>query len=124
MSTTQKRSTPRGLGFRGRELWRNTMASFVLDPTEEVALLQLCRCVDELDRIDLVLKRSSLTCAGSMGQLTAHPLLHELRAHRETARQLTKLLNLAGVQAPSDKPKINHNRSTRLARMRVVQNGA
>jgi hypothetical protein len=111
---------PPGLGVRGRALWRDTLAAYQLDPLEQMALLQICRRVDELDRIDLAMRGSKPTCAGSMGQLVAHPLLSEVRQHSETLRNLVKLIDLPAARSRAVRePKLS-GRVNRISSLRAV----
>lgn len=46
-------AAPRGLGARGRRLWRDTVAVLVdLDPAQRELLIEACRMADRLDRLD------------------------------------------------------------------------
>jgi hypothetical protein len=87
-------SRPKGLGNRGRALWRDVLAQYTLTPTELELLRDLCNVKDQIWRIELQLKQNNVVSTGSSGQLTGHPLLHEYRQHSELARQLTRQLNL------------------------------
>jgi hypothetical protein len=111
---------PAGLGVRGRALWRDTLAAYQLDPLEQMALLQICRRVDELDRIDLALRGAKPTTTGSTGQTVANPLLAEVRAHSETLRNLTKLMNLPEARKRATRePKLS-GRVNRISHMHAV----
>lgn len=44
--------TPKGLGARGRRLWREITAEHELDPSQKVLLEEACRTADRLDRLD------------------------------------------------------------------------
>jgi hypothetical protein len=92
-----------------------------LDPLEQMALLQVCRRVDELDRIDLALRGSKTTCARSMGQLVAHPLLSEVRHHSETLRNLVKLIDLPAARSRTVREPKSGGRVNRIAKLRAVQ---
>ena len=46
---------PSGLGKAGRALWRDLMAEYGLNPVEAAILVQVCRCVDRLEAIEVEL---------------------------------------------------------------------
>lgn len=43
---------PKGLGGRGRRLWREITEAHELDPMQRVLLEEACRCADRLDRLE------------------------------------------------------------------------
>lgn len=85
---------PAGLGKRGRAVWRDISASYVLDPAEVSLLTELCRTLDEIDRLSAALAGVELVVTGSTGQPRPHPLLDELREHRKVADKLAASLAL------------------------------
>jgi hypothetical protein len=92
MSDTE---SPAGLEAAGQRLWDAIVGPYILTPTELANLAQAARTADEVDRLEReVRKLSSLTAKGSTGQLRAHPLLAELRAHRALLQNLMEALNL------------------------------
>lgn len=102
MSTTPSR--PEGLQPAGRALWNEVQTllagqepAMVLDPDEHAVLGQACVTADELERLRDELAGQPVTVPGSKGQPVAHPLLAEVRAHRETLRRL-----LSGLRIPPD----------------------
>jgi hypothetical protein len=106
---------PKGLGPRGRELWRSVLGAYSLTPTEAETLRVLCSTSDQLQRIDLTLQQSKVTTLGSCGQTVAHPLYAEFRAHAETVRRLARQLNLPDAVASSArKTKTNPGRVAHL----------
>jgi len=76
------------------ELWSSVSESYELDPAEQSILLQACRCLVELDRIDDELSSAPLTVPGSMGQPVPNPLLAAVRGHRKTLESLLRSLAL------------------------------
>ncbi|MFI8778236.1 hypothetical protein ACIGH6_14285 [Brachybacterium paraconglomeratum] len=43
---------PKGLGARGRRLWREITEAHELDPMQVVLLEEACRCADRLDKLE------------------------------------------------------------------------
>lgn len=85
---------PRGLGAPGRRLWRAVTADFELGPDELESLREACRCADELERLRAAVAEAPLTVAGSAGQVVAHPLLEQVRRHRDLLGKLLERLAL------------------------------
>jgi phage terminase small subunit len=59
----------------GRAFWRRVTAVYELAPGETALLVQACKTLDVLARIDRALAREGLVVAGSTGQRRAHPLV-------------------------------------------------
>lgn len=85
---------PADLGEPGRQLWEQVVNDFELGPDELGALVEACRTTDELDDLRAALRSAPLTVLGSTGQPVAHPLLAEIRRHRDTLARLLERLNL------------------------------
>jgi hypothetical protein len=90
---------PEGLGDAGAALWRDVRRDYVLRADEEVLLVSACRTLDELGRLEQKLATTSLTVAGSKGQVRPHPLLAETRAHRLALRQLLGAIGIDEADA-------------------------
>jgi hypothetical protein len=95
----KRAAAPPGLGASGRTFWRNIVAVYELSPAEAQLLVQACRVVDLLERIDLQLVAEDLTVAGSRGQERAHPLLTVAVEQRRT---LEALLNAMALPFPDE----------------------
>jgi hypothetical protein len=78
----------------GAALWAMVTDAFRLDPAEMAVLRQLCRTVDELDRLDEALRDAHMMVKGSTGQPAANPLLEQVRAHRKVLESLCRSLAL------------------------------
>jgi hypothetical protein len=86
---------PTGLKASGKRLWAEVTGPYILTPAELVTLAEACRTVDELDRLEKAVRAlPQLITTGSTGQLRPHPLLAEVRAHRQLLERLTSVLNL------------------------------
>jgi len=86
---------PSGLKAPGRRLWTAVAGLYILTASEVEMLRQACRTADELDRLERAVRAlPELTTTGSTGQLKPHPLLAEVRAHRQLLERLTTALNL------------------------------
>jgi hypothetical protein len=86
---------PAGLKATGKKLWAAVTGPYVLTPAELSMLADACRTSDELDRLEKAVRAlPELTTTGSTGQLRPHPLLGEVRAHRQLLERLTTALCL------------------------------
>lgn len=45
-------TAPKGLGARGRRLWKEITEAHELDPMQRVLLEEACRCADRLDKLE------------------------------------------------------------------------
>jgi phage terminase small subunit len=120
MDRMEPKRPPNALGPHGRALWRSTLAVYQLTPSEIEILHTLCVTTDQLRRIETAIKGlTRLTANGSSGQLVAHPLLGEHRAHAETVRKLAqemKLPDIASKTAVVRRGKVNPGRISHLRR--------
>jgi hypothetical protein len=86
---------PAGLDASGTRLWEAVTGPYVLTPTEVANLAEACHTADELARLEQAIRElPDLTAKGSTGQLKPHPLLAEVRAHRQLLQHLMEGLNL------------------------------
>jgi len=81
-------------------------------------LLELCCCIDELDRLEREMAEQPATVRGSRGQPVAHPLLAEIRAHRLVATKIQRPLDLPDIRKPQ-----GARRRGRLALVQQLQRG-
>src|SRR5829696_3615095 len=88
----------------------------MLTPAELEMLGQACRTRDELDRLERAVRAlPELTTTGSTGQLRPHPLLAEVRAHRQLLQRLVDSLNL-----PDEHQEIGLRAGARHARKAAI----
>jgi hypothetical protein len=86
---------PSGLKSAGRRLWTAVVSKYVLTPAELAMLGQAAYTADELVRLENAVRElPELTTTGSTGQLKPHPLLAEVRAHRQLLERLCGALCL------------------------------
>jgi hypothetical protein len=103
---------PTGLKASGWKLWLAVVGPYVLTPAELQMLAEACRTADELDRLERAVRSlAELTTTGSTGQLRPHPLLEEVRRHRQLLERLTSALNL-----PDEDQEVGDRGSTKHAR--------
>jgi hypothetical protein len=99
---TAKRPTrPPNLGLAGRALWKRVMdEGYIFRPDELRVLEDACRESDLIDRLECELTKPGVTLQvrGSKGQMRAHPLLAEIRAHRVTLDRLLTSLKLKDAE--------------------------
>lgn len=116
---------PSGLKAPGRRLWVAVAAKFVLTPAEVAVLGEACRTADELQRLERAVRAlPELTTTGSVGQVKAHPLLGEVRAHRVLLDRLTSALNLPDAdQEVGLRASQRHARTAAMARWKSPRDG-
>ena len=89
------RTYPRGLKRSGKELWDSMIdEGYTFDPAEKVVLVQLCKSVGAMDRIDADLAEMGATVSGSTGQPRPNPLLKEKREQAIVIERLARALAL------------------------------
>lgn len=108
-----RRTPPTKLGPKARKFWRETVEIFELSPADALVLEGACREIDIIERLQKELEGASLVVPGSMGQDTAHPLLQELRMHRQTFNSIVKQLALP--EAEDEKPMSPGSRQAQAA---------
>lgn len=105
---------PTGLQRAGKALWRDVRGVFDFeDEPHLVAILeQACRVRDRLDELESGLKGQPLTVLGSAKQLTAHPLISEIRFQQKALAELLRALGLpdnSDVESLSDRMRRTAN---------------
>ena len=85
---------PDGLAARGRQLWSDVLARYVLDAGEVALLVSLCCAVDVEDRLVAEAAEAPLTMQGSRGQEIPHPVFGMLRAQVKLIASLERSLAL------------------------------
>jgi phage terminase small subunit len=121
MSTTENEQQdappppPRGLDSKGLALWRAVVAENDLRPDELTVLGAACRTADELVRLEAELSGAELLVEGSAGQLRAHPLIAEVRAHRKLLGSLLRQLGLVEEDVTSKPVPLSLSRARAAA---------
>jgi len=85
---------PRGLAKRGRTFWRATLTAFELSDAELSILLEVCRTLDDLDRLAGAIAAEGAMTVGSQGQPVVNPALTEARGQRAVLHRLLAALAL------------------------------
>jgi len=91
---------PMGLKLGGKRLWRRVMSDFELAQHEEVVLLQACRIVDVLDRLQKVIEEGDVVVHSPQGVKT-NPAVVEFR---QQAMALAKCMAALNIPADSEQP--------------------
>lgn len=91
---------PTGLKRSGSAPWKSILADYELDAHEERLLAEMCRTVDALDALDMIVRREGVIEPGT-GR--AHPALVEARQLRIAYARLCGALRLpAGDETGDD----------------------
>lgn len=118
---------PKGLGTRGRALWREPHATFEFDedPHRSALVEDACRTADVIDRLQAVVDGAAdLRVRGSQGQPVGMPELAELRQYRALLAQLLRSLALPDtdeLQATRADHLTTIRRAAAQARLKVVR---
>lgn len=125
MTEMSAQEPPAGLGASGQQLWDSVISVYVLTPAELSMLAEAARTSDELDRLEQAVRElPELTTRGSTGQLRPHPLLAEVRSHRQLLERLTTALALPNVdQEQGSNAAQRHARKAAVARWQRESNG-
>ena len=97
------RRAPSGLSRWGRELWKSVVDDYELRVDELELLEHACRQPDLVDRMQGELETAQLTVKGAYNQVTAHPLVSEIRQPRTVLAGLLgklKIPDLPGAAVP------------------------
>ncbi|MGV0646786.1 terminase [Mycolicibacterium sp. XJ2546] len=84
---------PSGLGDAGTTLWGAVTDVLDLDEHNALALRELCRTADTLDRLQAIVDRDGDLATSSQG-MRAHPALVELRQQRIVFARLMSAMQL------------------------------
>jgi hypothetical protein len=106
---------PGGLGSAGTELWTGVAERYDLRPDEVRILGDAAREADIIERLESESWDQPLMVKGSMGQLTASPLITELRMHRSTLSQLLYRLKLPDSPSQGERKKARVSEDARMA---------
>ncbi|OBF79876.1 hypothetical protein A5791_10355 [Mycobacterium sp. 852002-51163_SCH5372311] len=114
---------PVGLGIEGRRLWRSVTADAsemgaTLDALEREQLFSACRLRDTIASMEARLAGADLVVPGSRDQLIAHPLLTEIRLHRQLISQTLARLSFPVEDAGSVFSSTFHGRAAANRRWR------
>jgi hypothetical protein len=96
---------PRGMGAEAKNLWEWCLSNYNLRKDECRILVDICREIDVVNRIERDLESSPSMTRGSQGQEVANPLFAEARQHRQTTASLIKQLKLEGRAVAGSKSR-------------------
>ncbi len=100
MAESSAPSAPKGLGLRGRRLWRAAWRVWEFNVLETTLLEQACRVADTIDALIAAMEAvPNVVVEGSKGQPRPHPLLKEVREERALLKNLLMALGI-----PDDDP--------------------
>lgn len=91
-----KTKAPLGLKIGGRRLWNRVLGDFELAQHEEAVLLQACRIVDVLDRLQVVIDAGEVVVTSPQGMKT-NPAIVEFRQQAVTLAKC-----MASLRIPVD----------------------
>jgi hypothetical protein len=118
---------PHGLGFRGYDLWV-TMRGESLEPARKVLLVEACRVVDRLERIDRMIRGDLVEWMGLLSTrddtvvtIVMNNLLVEARQQQNTLRgimaELRQSIGKADVQTEGEVSLIDQLAKRRADRL-------
>ena len=84
---------PKGTGARGAALWKAVLGGYELEQHEQELLLEMVRCVDQLDALHAITEREGLVVEGSHG-LKTHPALTAAQQQRVILARLAAAIRL------------------------------
>lgn len=94
MTTRKIPAAPAGLDKRGRRYWRDVQGAYELSDSETQILTEVCRTLDDLDRLAAAVTRDGAMVKGSAGQPVVNPALTEARGQRAILHRLVAALGL------------------------------
>lgn len=113
---TEGSAAPRPFGDAGQAFFDQVTAEFDLSVTEQRTLVDVCREIDLVERLQVALDHEPLIVHGSQGQPVASPLVQELRQHRSVLDRLLRSLAL-----PTDDGDAATGSRSSTARERAMQ---
>lgn len=119
MNTTTPHK-PDDFGARAAELWDRITADYELRVDEVELLVEACREVDVIERLEAELRDAPLSVKGGRGQVISHPLLGEVRQHRAVLKSLLGGLKLTDQADGERRARTGTSRST-TARAAAMQ---
>ncbi|WP_139000207.1 hypothetical protein [Rhodococcus zopfii] len=121
--TAKTPRAPKGLGTRGRALWRDLHREFDMtrDPHRMVLVEDACRTADLIDRLQESVDAQDLRVRGSQGQPVAAPELAEIRQHRGTLAMLLGKLALPDTEEMQELKKQHVTEVRRQAAFKSVE---
>ncbi len=119
---------PDGLGEAGSAFFDEVSEKYSLRADEERLLVNACKTLDDIARLEDALSGADLLVMGSRGQSVAHPFLVEVVRSRSMLARLLKQLDLPDADAGAQRSPLSEKRSraanVRLDRVRALRAAA
>ena len=107
---SRKPPVPKGTGPSGRRLWAKVNDEYVLEEHELALLREAVRAVDQLDKLDAIVRKDGLVVHGKQGP-RVHPGAVEARQARLVlARTLASLRLPSGLAGRSPQRRVGVRR--------------
>jgi P27 family predicted phage terminase small subunit len=121
MEALEPPTPPAGLGDRGSIEWRKIwQAGRWLWPDQDYAWIeQVCHAYDDLETFRDQVIKDGLTVEGYAGQMTAHPLIREMRYCEETIRKCLSQLGFS----PTDRARLKLTELRGASELQKLVNG-
>lgn len=105
-------SKPVGLGGEAAKMWEHIMSSYELTQPECRLVVDLCREIDLVNRLEKEWGTADTVVKGSQGQPVGNPIMSELAQHRRVIAGHVKQLRLetrkmVGATTPQEKNRAN-----------------
>lgn len=118
---------PDDLTEKASAFWESVTTTFELKVDEFHVLENVCRTMDEIERLENALKNAPVMTKGSRGQEIVHPAFGEVARHRGVLARLLKALDLPYADAAPGRSALSEKRSraalSRWNRVRAEQAG-
>lgn len=112
---------PDGMGARAEDFWDSVAATYSLRLDEWHILRDACSTMNEIERLENVLKNADVMSKGSRGQQVVHPAFAEVARHRALVARLLARLDLPDPVTQRSALSEKRSRASRVRWDRVQQ---